>query len=104
MDRTTWSALGSGVNGEVRAIAISGTNVYVGGAFTTAGGNTARRIARWNGTTWSALGNGFTDSVNALAISGTNVYASGWFESSGALDVNQIARWTAAVGWRWAPD
>ena len=32
-----WLALGSGLNGPVKAIAINGSDVYVGGAFTTAG-------------------------------------------------------------------
>ena len=35
---STWSALGSGVGGEVWALAVSGRDLYVGGWFTTAGG------------------------------------------------------------------
>ena len=33
-----WSSSGTGVNGEVRAIAVSGTDVYVGGGFSNADG------------------------------------------------------------------
>src|SRR5262245_18731817 len=52
----TWNALGTGLNSTVNAIAVSGSDVYVGGAFTDAGGNAnADRIARWNGSTWIAL-------------------------------------------------
>jgi hypothetical protein len=38
----------------VNALALSGNTLYAGGLFTTAGGNTANRIAKWNGNTWSA--------------------------------------------------
>src|SRR5262245_47599845 len=67
-----WSSLGSGVNGSVRALAVSGTNIYAGGLFTSAGGVTANHVAKWNGSMWSALGSGMDSSVLALAVSGTN--------------------------------
>jgi hypothetical protein len=42
-----WHALGGGLNSTVFAIAVSGTNLYVGGFFTDAGGNVnADYIAR----------------------------------------------------------
>jgi hypothetical protein len=60
-----WQALGSGLLGgnpspEVKAMAVDPRNgdLYVVGGFTTAGGNAANGIAKWNGTTWSALGAG----------------------------------------------
>jgi hypothetical protein len=46
-----WIGLGSGVNGQVLALAVSGSNLYVGGIFTTAGGVPATNIAVWNGWT-----------------------------------------------------
>jgi hypothetical protein len=59
---TTWSGLLSGtfgINGNtVNTIAISGTDVLVGGFFSNAGGVTgADYIARWDGAnnTWSGL-------------------------------------------------
>src|SRR5205823_4896576 len=52
------SACTTGMNATVYAIAISGSDVYAGGSFTTAGGVPANHIARWDGSAWSALGSG----------------------------------------------
>ncbi|MCX6922867.1 MAG: hypothetical protein NT154_06600, partial [Verrucomicrobia bacterium] len=71
----------------VNALATSGTNLYAGGWFTTAGGAGANSIAKWDGSAWSALGSGMggTDSphVYALAGSGTDLYAGGDFLTAG---------------------
>jgi hypothetical protein len=99
----TWENLGTGVegvlNGSVNAIAISGTDVFVGGSFTDAGGVPgANRIARWDGTSWNALGTGitggFSPAVYAIAISGNDVYVGGSFTNAGGVTgANYIARW-----------
>ena len=47
-----------GLSATAHALATSGANVYAGGSFTTAGGLTALRVAKWNGMSWSALGGG----------------------------------------------
>jgi hypothetical protein len=66
------------------AVAVSGTNVYVGGVFTDAGGNpNADYIARWDGSAWHALGDGVNGTVNAIAVSGTDLYVGGWFTDAG---------------------
>src|SRR5690606_7881775 len=60
-DGRRWHPLGDGVSGDlerVRAIATHGTNVYVAGAFTHAGGVAARQLARWDGSAWHAVGTG----------------------------------------------
>ena len=48
----TWSSLGTGssngVNNEVRALAVVGNEVFVGGYFTSAGGVSANYVARIN--------------------------------------------------------
>ena len=65
---------GCPINGPVHAIAVSGTDVYVGGLFTDAGGvPEADRIVKWSGTGWSALGSGLNDIVFAIAVSGPDV-------------------------------
>src|SRR5947208_8951489 len=37
-DGTRWSAIGSGIKGGVSSLAVSGSDLYVGGQFTAAGG------------------------------------------------------------------
>ncbi len=57
-DGTRWTALSSGMNGRVAALAVSGTKLYAGGYFTTAGGSPANYIALWDGSSWTTLGSG----------------------------------------------
>ncbi len=95
-----WSALGTGMSSSVNALAVSGTDLYAGGQFSTAGGTDANAIAKWNGTSWSALGTGMDGSVNALAVSGTNLYAGGAFSKADNKDVKYIAKWD---GTSWSP-
>jgi len=103
----TWSTLGTGssngVNGEVRALAVSGNEVYVGGAFTSAGGVSANNVARFNTqtNTWSTLGTGSSNGVNgevrALAVVGNEVYVGGFFTSAGGVSANGVARWNSGT-------
>ena len=111
---TTWSALGSptnGVNAEVRALAVyddgSGPALFVAGSFTTAGGATANRIAKWKGGSWSAVGsptNGFELEAYALVVhndgGGAALYAGGAFTTAGGVSANRIAKWNGAI---WSP-
>ncbi len=97
--RGAWFALGSGLNGTVDAIATSGSNVYVGGNFTNAGGDpSASYIARWDGSNWHSLGVGIVPDgnqpVKAITVSGSDVYVGGEFMNAGANpDADNIARW-----------
>ncbi len=92
----TWSALGTGTNNAVLAIAVSGDDVYAGGFFNGAGGVAANYIARWNGSVWSPLGTGTNDWVRAIAIKGSDVYAGGFFTSASGVAANFIAKYGAA--------
>ena len=53
-----------GASTSVYALVTIGTDLYVGGSFTSAGGvqNTSN-IARWDGTTWSSVGGGVNSEV-----------------------------------------
>lgn len=94
-DGTRWLTVGGGVNNSVSAIAVSGSNLFVGGTFTDAGGVLeADRIARWDGSAWHALGNGLGSTVNCVAVSGADVYVGGWFtDAGGNAAADYIARW-----------
>ncbi|HOB97331.1 MAG TPA: SUMF1/EgtB/PvdO family nonheme iron enzyme [Verrucomicrobiota bacterium] len=92
-DGSSWSALGSGMNNRVWALAVSGSDLYAGGYFTTAGGVSANCVARWNGSSWSALGSGMGGLVYALAVSGSDLYAGGTFTTAGGVAANRIAKW-----------
>jgi hypothetical protein len=119
-----WSPLGSpsqnGVNNSVFALSMAGTDLYVGGNFTTASDSTqlnisTNRIARWSTTsnTWSPLGspaqNGMNlgGQVNALALVGTDLYVGGSFPAASDgtqinISVNRIARWSTTSN-AWSP-
>jgi hypothetical protein len=84
------------MNSVVRALAVSGSDVYAGGKFTNAGGSAANSIAKWDGSSWSALGSGMNGLVSALAVSGSNIYAGGDFTTAGGSPANYIAEWNGS--------
>ncbi len=92
-DGASWSALGSGMNDDVRALAVYDNALFAGGGFTQAGGVAANRIARWDGTSWSALGSGTNHIVSDLAVFDYALIAGGHFTSAGGVAANRIARW-----------
>ena len=117
-----WSALGSNLAGtdgalshpimaEVDVIAVSGTDVYVGGCFVDAGGDpTADYIAKWDGTDWSGLGNDGLATpdgalklcIRAIAVNGTDVYVGGnpqvWNSGAPIPSAEHFAKWDG-TGW-----
>lgn len=84
----------NGANNEIRSLHIDDQGIlYVGGNFDEAGGNTANRIATWDGTNWSTLGDGTSGFVQAITSTPTDVFIGGNFAVAGGLTVNRIARW-----------
>ncbi len=95
---SSWTAVGSGVSGtrgseSVEALAVMGSDLYVAGEFTTAGGSTANRIAKWDGSAWSTLGTGFDRPAYGLAVSGSTLYVGGYFSTAGGISAERIAKW-----------
>lgn len=84
----------SGTNNEIRAISFDNQgNLYVGGNFDEAGGNTAPRIAVYDGSNWSTLGSGTSGFVQSIVTSDTAVYLGGNFAIAGTKTVNRVVKW-----------
>ena len=93
-----FAALGTGLNGDVRALAVlPNGDLVAGGDFTVAGGVGALRVARWNGAVWSALGAGFDAPVWVLHVTPTGaLVAGGEFLQSGSQPRQFCAQWNGA--------
>jgi hypothetical protein len=98
---TSWSSLGTGINGAITTLVAVGPQLYAGGSFTLVGGQPANRVAIWNGTSWSSLGtgtsNGVSGYVEALAIVGNDVYVGGRLTQAGSISVQNIAKWNGTT-------
>jgi len=80
-DGSSWQPLGVGVNGSpygIFSMAVHNGELYVGGSFGSAGGNTsAVCIARWDGSTWHPVGANASGWVTALGTFNGDLVASG---------------------------
>jgi hypothetical protein len=90
-----------GTNGVVNALTSNGSELYVGGNFTIAGGQGINYIATWNGANWNAL-------IDSFSAQGTNgpVYAIVWGSSltypiilGGAFTLAGYQTATNIAGW-----
>jgi hypothetical protein len=88
--------VGAGTGGFVGSLAVHGSELFVGGSFTSAGGQPAQNVARWNGAAWVPLPQVGCNGITAMAsYGGELVAASGvWALSSGVT--LGIARWNGA--------
>jgi len=94
----------------VSAVALDGDLVFVGGAFTTAAGEPARKVAVYDRRTgaWAGLGGGVdpdtTDSgddltsVGAIAVTPGYVYVAGTFRSVSGVEAHGLARYDRQSG------
>jgi trimeric autotransporter adhesin len=95
-----WQSLGTGVGGPVKSVALSGTNVYVGGLFGIAGGVSAAYVAYWDGASnvWRALGEGqgntLIEMATTLAASSDMIFAAGSIQTAGTNFAHNVAAWT----------
>ena len=93
-----WYTVGSGtLNGDVNAIDYVGSNLYIGGSFTNAGGSGANYLARSSGGgNWVAVGGSVDGVVRALADNLSELLVCGDFNNAGALLVKHVARWNGS--------
>lgn len=96
-----WVALDTGMNNNVFTIYMSplddGT-MYIGGAFTTAGGISASRIVKYTGRTWVPVtddgGNGLNNTVFAITMSvDGELYIGGQFITAAGKTHNRIVKY-----------
>lgn len=87
---------------EVISMALSGNVLYLGGNFTSVGGQARRHIAKV-----SALGTGTLDAswnpnpkqaVKTLAVNGSTLYVGGLFNSIGTLTRSKLVRFDKSTG------
>jgi hypothetical protein len=100
-DGISWHPLGSGMDGSVFAMTVYdqpgvvGISLIAGGLFTTAGGATVDRIARWTGGNWESMGGvgGYDESdVSTLIAYNNHLIAGGSFNTAGGITAYRIAQ------------
>ena len=79
--------------------------LFVGGSFDTAGGVTAKGIARWDGTIWHALGDGLHTQYDfspaqvwGIAVKSNGVFATGYFTRSNETVLGHVG-WFDGTTW-----
>ncbi len=82
----------------ISQLVVSGTNLYVGGTFTSLDGVPVNRVAHWDGHQWSPLVGALLDGVNndvyamAAGLHG-DLYVGGNFTTAGGRLASHVAHW-----------
>ena len=101
-DGSGFSRLGDGsIDGAVHAVVVDGSEVYIGGDFTSIGEVEAAGIARWNGIGWEEIGGdvaGGGATVHDIALFGSDIFIAGNFTSVDGTPALNIARWNGITG------
>ncbi len=100
----TWTGLAGGANNAVYCIAYDELRkvYWFGGLFTTIGGVSASRIAKYDvaTATWSALGtgtNGTVQSITVDPVDGSIILAGAFTSAGGVSNTSRIAKWNGSV-------
>jgi hypothetical protein len=106
---TAWqNATGDGIAGAVNAVTPAGSELVIGGAFTTIAGAVVNHVARGQPGAWTALGGGVdggtplgSTTIHALALAANgDVFAAGNFGLAGGAAAANVARWNGSA---WSP-
>lgn len=101
---STWEALPlgeGGLNDVVYGLSALGSDLYVGGKFTsTEAGTQMRKLAKYNGA-WTEIGNGggiadYNNINHVNAFSGSDIVVGGDFLSGGGVNAIGLMRWNGA--------
>ncbi|HEY0549475.1 MAG TPA: hypothetical protein VGF13_07710, partial [Verrucomicrobiae bacterium] len=100
-DGTNWHTFGTGLNDDVKQLALIGTNLYAAGDFSGgAGGPFAGKLARWNGAQWVPLNNTAFNNITSLAMRDNDLFVGGFSGINAANGTaNDIARWDGTNFW-----
>lgn len=98
-DGVQWSELASvsGANAQINILRSQGSDLYVGGSFTTIAGQAIRNLAIWNGATWRGFDDELNGAVASLLVDGTDLYVGGDFTLAGAKLAPFVARWNGTT-------
>src|SRR5262249_61855922 len=88
----SWRPLGTNVFGDVKALLVSGANIYAAGQILLPDFSNGYRVVVWDGVAWHSVGGVFDNEVHALAIYHGDLYAAGEFLSAEGVPASRIAR------------
>ncbi|MEM7037172.1 MAG: T9SS type A sorting domain-containing protein [Bacteroidota bacterium] len=94
-DGSSFTALGSGVDGIVKAAVIHDGNLTLGGSFSNNGGS---NLAMWDGSNWTFT-QVYTGKIHALLVDNGELYAGGDLTHSGGALVQHILKKEQGLTW-----
>lgn len=102
---STWSPLGTGLNGDAfDVVTLTSGGLVACGEFTHAGGVAVSNIARWDGTSWSALGSGLNGVARTMiTLASGDLIVAGNFTFAGGIAASRLARWDGTAWTAIAP-
>ncbi|TAK53311.1 MAG: hypothetical protein EPO24_14540 [Bacteroidetes bacterium] len=97
---SSWSGLGTGMNGPIYAVSYFHNNFIAAGKFDLASNAPVYNIAKRTDK-WESVGNGLPATIYSLAVYGDELYAGGSFQDT-ALNMSYLTKWNSSVE-RWLP-
>lgn len=87
-----------------RAFALYEGDLVAAGDFSSAGGQAAASVARWDGAQWAPMGSGFSSTVHSLNWFQGSLHAFGQFQLAWPNTVWRAARWNGSSWQSLGPD